>query len=112
MRDYGFKVDIDDFGTGYSSLNMLLSAPVDIVKVDKSFIDHYETKEQQEYINQIGNLIISARKGIIFEGVENEAQIEFLTRYGYDNAQGYFFSKPVPVEEFERNFLYKKEEQE
>ncbi len=112
VREYGFKVDIDDFGTGYSSLNMLLSAPVDIVKVDKSFIDHYETKEQQEYINQIGNLILSARKGIIFEGVETEAQIEFLTRYGYDNAQGYFFSKPVPVDEFERNFLYKRKEQE
>lgn len=105
VREYGFKVDIDDFGTGYSSLNMLLSAPVDIVKVDKSFIDHYETKEQQEYINQIGNLIISAKKGIIFEGVETEEQIEFLTSYGYDNAQGYFFSRPIPIVEFERNFL-------
>lgn len=106
LRKHGFIVDIDDFGTGYSSLNMLMSAPVDIVKVDKSFIDNYETKEQQVYINQIGNLILSADKDIIFEGVETEEQIKLLTDYGYDRAQGYFFSRPIPLAEFEQKYVY------
>lgn len=109
LRNFGFKIDIDDFGTGYSSLNMLMSAPVDIVKVDKSFIDNYKTTEEKEYINQIGNLILSAKKDIIFEGVETEEQIGVLTNYGYDNAQGYFFSKPIPLGEFERKYIYEKE---
>ncbi|MCD7826864.1 MAG: EAL domain-containing protein [Clostridiaceae bacterium] len=106
LRQSGFRIDIDDFGTGYSSLNMLLSAPVDIVKVDKSFIDHYESQEQKEYINQIGNLILSAKKDIIFEGVETEEQIDLLTNYGYDKAQGYLFSKPIPLAEFEQKYIY------
>lgn len=106
LRERGFLIDIDDFGTGFSSLNMLMSAPVDIVKVDKSFIDHYETKEEQKYINQIGNLILSADKDIIFEGVETEDQIRLLVNYGYDNAQGYFFSKPIPLKEFEEKYIY------
>lgn len=109
LRDYGFLVDIDDFGTGYSSLNMLMSAPVDIVKVDKSFIDHYETKEEQAYINQIGSLILSADKQIIFEGVETEDQIEVLTNYGYEYAQGYFFSRPIPLSDFEEKYIYQSE---
>lgn len=102
LREHGFKIDIDDFGTGYSSLNMLLFAPVDNVKVDKSFIDRYETKDEKEYINQIGNLILSAKKEIIFEGVETEEQVLLLTGYGYDSAQGYLFSKPVSIREFEK----------
>jgi diguanylate cyclase (GGDEF)-like protein len=106
LREKGFFVDIDDFGTGYSSLNMLMSAPVDIVKVDKSFIDNYKTDKEQTYINQIGNLILSADKEIIFEGVETEDQIDMLTNYGYDYAQGYFFSKPIPLREFERKYIY------
>ena len=109
LRNFGFKIDIDDFGTGYSSLNMLMSAPVDIVKVDKSFIDNYKTAEEKEYINQIGNLIRSAKKEIIFEGVETQEQIGVLTNYGYDNAQGYFFSKPIPLRDFERKYIYQKE---
>lgn len=105
LREYGFKIDIDDFGTGYSSLNMLLFAPVDIVKVDKSFIDNYDSKEEREYINQIGNLILSAQKDIIFEGVETEEQSEMLVGCGYDRAQGYLFSKPLSVKEFENKYL-------
>ena len=68
----------------------------------KSFIDRYETKDEKEYINQIGNLVLSAKKTIIFEGVETEEQVVLLTGYGYDWAQGYLFSKPVPMQEFEK----------
>lgn len=102
LRDHGLKIDMDDFGTGYSSLGMLVDANVDIVKIDKSFIDHYETDQEQEYINRIGQLVEAAGKDIIFEGVETEKQIEFLKGFGYDKAQGYVFSKPVPISEFEK----------
>lgn len=105
LREYGFKIDIDDFGTGYSSLNMLLFAPVDIVKVDKSFIDNYTSQTEKDYINQIGNLILSAKKDIIFEGVETEEQSALLAGYGYDHAQGYLFSKPIPLKEFEEKYM-------
>lgn len=102
LRENGLKIAMDDFGIGYSSLGMLVDANVDIVKVDKSFIDHYETDQEQQYINRIGQLVRAAGKDIIFEGVENRQQVEFLRNYGYDKAQGYVFSKPVPISEFEQ----------
>ncbi|MBO5282958.1 MAG: EAL domain-containing protein [Lachnospiraceae bacterium] len=102
LREHGLKIDMDDFGTGYSSLGMLVDASVDIVKIDKSFIDHYETDQEQQYINRIGQLVKAAGKDIIFEGVETQQQITFLRGFGYDKAQGYVFSRPVPISEFER----------
>ncbi len=102
LRENGLKIAMDDFGIGYSSLGMLIDANVDIVKVDKSFIDHYETDQEQQYINRIGQLVRAAGKDIIFEGVETRQQVEFLRDYGYDKAQGYVFSKPVPILEFEK----------
>lgn len=102
LRKYGLKIAMDDFGIGYSSLGMLFDADVDIVKVDKSFIDHYETDQEQQYINRIGQLVRAAGKDIIFEGVETQQQVDFLRNYGYEKAQGYVFSKPVPVSEFEK----------
>ena len=102
LRENGLKIAMDDFGIGYSSLGMLIDANVDIVKVDKSFIDHYETDQEQLYINRIGQLVRAAGKDIIFEGVETQQQIDFLRDYGYDKAQGYVFSRPVPIVEFEK----------
>lgn len=102
LRKHGLKIAMDDFGIGYSSLGMLIDANVDIVKVDKSFIDHYETDQEQQYIHRIGQLVRAAGKDIIFEGVETQQQIDFLRNYGYEKAQGYVFSKPVPIAEFEK----------
>ncbi|MDE6517197.1 MAG: GGDEF domain-containing phosphodiesterase [Acetatifactor sp.] len=102
LRENGLKIAMDDFGIGYSSLGMLKDANVDIVKVDKSFIDHYETDQEQQYINRIGQLVRAAGKDILFEGVETRKQVEFLRDYGYDKAQGYVFSKPVPIPDFEK----------
>lgn len=106
LRENGFKLDMDDFGTGMSSLNMLIEAPIDVVKVDKSFIDKYENPIYRDYINGIGNLIITAQKEIIFEGVETQEQINFLTENGYENAQGYVFSRPIPLGDFEERYIY------
>ena len=107
LRDQGFKIDIDDFGTGYSSLSVLLEAPVDIVKVDKVFIDEIGTSERsREYINQICSLIRTTRKEIIFEGVETEEQAKILTESGHSMAQGWLFDKAIPVPEFDRKYMY------
>ena len=106
LREGGFRIDMDDFGTGYSSLNMLIEAPIDIVKIDKSFIDKYENPVYRDYIDRIGGLIVTARKEIIFEGVETSEQLKFLKERGYDNAQGYIFSRPIPMEEFEERYIY------
>lgn len=106
LRDAGFKVDIDDFGTGYSSLNMLLTAPVDTVKVDKSFIDGITKSEKsRKYIDRLASLIKVADKDVIFEGVETEHQAEILKDCGYTKAQGFLFGEAVPVTEFARKYL-------
>lgn len=106
LRNAGFKVHIDDFGTGYSSLNMLLKAPVDTVKVDKSFLQHIgESEKEMCYVNHLAHLIAAADKEIVFEGVETERQAKLLTDCGYTMAQGYLFGKPMPVSEYERIYL-------
>lgn len=106
LREHGFKIDIDDFGMGYSSLSVLMDAPVDIVKVDKVFIDNIENNEKsREYIDRICNLIQTASKEIIFEGVETEKQAEILCSSGHKMAQGWLFDKAIPVAEFEKKYL-------
>ena len=106
LREHGFKIDIDDFGMGYSSLSVLMDAPVDIVKVDKVFIDNIENNEKsREYIDRICNLIQTASKEIIFEGVETEKQAEILCGSGHRMAQGWLFDKAIPVAEFEKKYL-------
>lgn len=106
LRKNGFKVDIDDFGTGYSSLNMLLNAPVDTVKIDKSFLKNIENSEKERrYIDHLSHLINAADKEIIFEGVETEHQARILAECGYTMAQGYLFGKPIPAEEFDRTYM-------
>lgn len=106
LREYGFKIDIDDFGIGYSSLSVLLNAPVDIVKVDKVFIDNIATNLlEREYVKQICRLIATTHKEIIFEGVETEEQATFLSDIGYKMAQGWLFDKAIPVHEFEEKYI-------
>lgn len=107
LREKGFKIDIDDFGIGYSSLSVLLNAPVDIVKVDKVFIDNISTSiKAREYVNQICSLIDSTNKEIIFEGVETERQAEILIADGeHRKAQGWLFDKAITVDEFEKKYL-------
>lgn len=107
LSDLGFKIDIDDFGTGYSSLSILKDAPVDVVKIDKAFIDDVETSDSaKNYIKQIGSLVSSTQKTLIFEGIETQAQADFLIENGYTKAQGWLYSKAIPLEEFERKYIF------
>ncbi len=106
LREHGFKIDIDDFGMGYSSLSVLLNAPVDIVKVDKVFIDNIASSPQaRDYVNQICSLINLTNKAIIFEGVETEDQAQILANSGHKMAQGWLFDKAISVGEFEHKYM-------
>lgn len=106
LKDMGYSISMDDFGTGYSSLDLLLSAPVDTVKIDKSFLKKFEEGSlSKEYIIKICELIRITGKEIVFEGVENQNQLDFLVENGCHIGQGYFFSRPIAIEKFEELYF-------
>lgn len=106
LRKHEFKIDIDDFGIGYSTLSVLIKAPVDIVKIDKSFIDNLENDPvERDYVDKMCALIGSVKKDIIFEGVESEAQAKILSSSGYTKAQGWLFDKALPIDVFNRKYM-------
>ncbi|MFC6670399.1 putative bifunctional diguanylate cyclase/phosphodiesterase [Marinobacterium aestuariivivens] len=99
----GIDFSLDDFGTGYSSFALLQKLPISTLKIDKSFVAGVNTsKDDEEIVRAIINLAHNLHKKVIAEGVENKAQLEFLIRHECDQVQGYFFSPPVPVEDFMR----------
>ena len=107
LRNEGFKVSIDDFGIGYSTLSVLMNAPVDIVKIDKSFIDNIEqNKTDRDFVANMCSLIDTAKKDIIFEGVETDAQAAILCQSGYTKAQGWLFDRAMPLSDFEKKYMY------
>lgn len=106
LRAIGVRVAIDDFGTGYSSLSYLRCFAVDAIKIDKSFVDDIGTDANAEAVcDAILRLGKSLRTKIVAEGVENSAQLEFLRARRCDEVQGYFFSKPLPLDIFEKEWV-------
>jgi EAL domain-containing protein (putative c-di-GMP-specific phosphodiesterase class I) len=102
LKASGIAFSLDDFGTGYSSLAYLSRLPLDQLKIDKSFVNDVVTNPDDAAIARtIIALARSLRLGIIAEGVETDAQREFLASAGCHAYQGYFFSRPLPVEGFE-----------
>lgn len=107
LRSYGFKISIDDFGIGYSTLGLLMKAPVDIVKIDKSFIDNIEhSKVDRDFVENICRLVNTASKDVIFEGVETEQQADILSASGYSKAQGWLFDKAISIDKFNEKYMY------
>lgn len=107
LQNAGFKIEIDDFGSGYSSLNMLKHINADVLKIDMEFLRSSENTERDREI--LKSMISLARKigmDVITEGVETKAQLDMLTQMGCNNFQGYYFSKPIPAEEFEKNYVF------
>ena len=106
LQEAGFSIDIDDFGKGYSSLSLLMGSPIDVVKVDKAFVDSIEVSEKhREYIKRMCMLIQATEKEIVFEGVENRKQADFLCACGFKKAQGWLLDKAVPVSVFEQKYV-------
>ena len=101
LRQMGILIAIDDFGTGYSSMSYLKHLPVDILKIDKSFIDEIENDEESRLIAQaIISLSHILGKIVIAEGVETAGQFELLREWECDVIQGYYFSRPLTAEKF------------
>lgn len=102
LRELGFQIEMDDFGSGYSSLNMLSDMPVDVLKMDMKFIRNIETSETDR---RLLSLILDIAKYLnvtaVAEGVETEGQLNILREGNCDLVQGYYFSRPLPPEEFE-----------
>lgn len=102
LRKLGFGVSIDDFGAGYSSLNLLKNMETDVIKLDKEFFGQGDMqKEEQIIVASIISMAKQLNMKVLSEGVETQTQSDFLKTVLCDMAQGYLYSKPVPVEEFE-----------
>lgn len=103
LRDIGINIALDDFGTGYSSFSYLMNLPIDILKIDKSFVDGITESTKKESI--IGSIVSIAKKIELFvvaEGVETFEQLDILKKQDCDKIQGYLFSKPMPENEIAR----------
>ena len=103
LSEMGLKLFIDDFGTGYSSLAYLKNLPVQVIKIDHSFVAHMDTEEKDSTIvHAIIDLGHNLGMQVVAEGVENATTYKSLASLGCDMAQGYFMSRPLPVEDFHR----------
>ncbi|NNE88102.1 MAG: EAL domain-containing protein [Silicimonas sp.] len=102
LRDHGFSIAIDDFGTGYSSIGYLRQFAFDKLKIDKSFVDDLGLDEKSESLmTALAYLSRSLGLEIVAEGVETESQFNILKELGYDQIQGYFLSRPVPLSDLQ-----------
>ena len=100
FRNLGFIVEMDDFGSGYSSLNMLKDVPIDVLKIDMKFLSSNNQRSKiivKNIINLSGDLNVTA----LTEGVETKQQFNQLVDMGCTLFQGYYFAKPMPINEFE-----------
>ncbi len=106
LRRKGYEIEMDDFGSGYSSLNMLSSLPVDVLKMDIAFIRNIEKDEKNiRLVELIIDIARFLKVPVVAEGVETENQMKLLKKAGCDLVQGYYFSAPLPEEEFRRRIL-------
>lgn len=109
LRKKGFQTSMDDFGTGYSSLSLLTQMPLNTLKIDKSFVDRVATKDECAKDIAVIRHIITLAKELGFvclaEGAEAKEQVDRLRELGCDVIQGYYFSKPIPISEFESRYL-------
>lgn len=106
MKKAGVSTSMDDFGTGYSSLSMLQDLDVDVVKLDKTFIDHIGSNDSEDMKNRkmvenVVHMVNDLQRKVICEGIETIEQAKFLVESGCQTAQGYLYNRPLPRDEFE-----------
>ena len=109
FRAKGFRIEIDDFGSGYSSLNSLATLNFDILKLDMKFIREMDTNQKtRKMVDIVADIAKFLGTPLVAEGVETKEQVEYLKGRGYTYIQGYYFSKPLPAEEFAAKFIARK----
>ncbi|MEG2814497.1 MAG: EAL domain-containing protein, partial [Oscillospiraceae bacterium] len=107
LKKFDFTISIDDFGSGYSSLSMLKDLPVDVIKIDREFLSAAaDEKRGRKVIESIIDMAKKLDMKTVAEGVENVEQVEFLKSVNCNYVQGYYFSKPIPIKDFETNYIY------
>lgn len=108
VHSLGFVVSMDDFGVGYSSFYMLKNINIDILKIDKSFSDEViEDKRGRIILESIIDMAKKLEIKTVAEGIETKQQVEYLKQIGCDMVQGYYFEKPIPIDEFEKKYIRK-----
>lgn len=107
MHEYGISTSIDDFGTGYSSLMLIKKLPVDVIKLDKSFIDNINEDNTEDciFVRDIIHMLRDMELEAVAEGVETKVQADFLTDIKCGIAQGFLFSRPIPHDDFEKKLI-------
>ena len=106
FKEKGIKVALDDFGTGFSSLGVLRVLPIDTVKIDREFVKNIERSHSDQYTVQfISDLAKAFEAEVCVEGVETAEMRDFLKSYNVSSFQGYYYSKPIPIEEFYKNMV-------
>jgi len=106
FHNLGTKINLDDFGTGYSSIAFLKKFDVDIIKIDKTFVDDVLEEKSRNYVKAIVDTAKTLDKELVAEGVETKEQFEVLKDLGVDYFQGYYFAKPLNKKDF-KNYVYK-----
>ena len=109
LRENGVYTSIDDFGTGYSSLNLLKNLPVNVIKLDKSFIDGVAESGKNDtiVIKAIIDMADALKMDVICEGVETREQAALLKELGCNKIQGFWFDKPLPIDDYEKRLIEK-----
>ena len=106
LRSYGFLVSVDDFGSGYSSLNQIANMPADTIKLDHIFASKSLcTDKGRILIRTIINLLHQIDYNVVFEGIETLEQKQLVESYGCDLIQGFYYSRPIPVSDFENKYM-------
>ena len=108
LRPMGFLIEMDDFGSGYSSLNMLSELPIDILKLDMRFMqqgDSAITNGKRSILSFIVSLSKWLQLPTVAEGVETDSEVDLLSAMGCNYIQGYYFAKPMPIDEFEKYLI-------
>ena len=101
LIEYGVSFSLDDFGMGNSNLNYIIEMPVEIIKFDRTLVNSYFNDEKAKVVfNKVIEMIKSLNFSIVFEGIEEEKDFKESVNIGIDYIQGYYFSKPVPGNEF------------
>lgn len=101
FREQGIRIALDDFGTGFASLGILRELPVDIIKIDREYVKNVESSTPDQHtVKFISDLADAFSAEVCVEGVETAEMRDFLKRYEISSLQGYFYSKPIPMEQF------------
>ncbi len=108
IKELGIRIALDDFGTGYSSLNHMKEMPLDVIKVDQTFVrDLDRDSYAQSFIKMVSELAVSLGLSVCVEGIERKKQLDLLEGMKVRMIQGYYFGKPMPKEEFRQKFAPK-----